>query len=134
MANAALKAARGLRRDFGEVEQLQVSVKGPGDFVSTADLRAERTIKAELTRARPGYGLLFEEGGAAEGSDPHHRWIVDPLDGTTNFLHGIPHFAISIGLEREGTMIAGVIYNPANEELYTAARGKGAFLNDPPLR
>ena len=92
MANAALKAARGLLRDFGEVEQLQVSVKGPGEFVSTADLKAERTIKAELTRARPGYSLLFEESGAEAGSDPHHRWIVDPLDGTTNFLHGIPHF------------------------------------------
>src|SRR6266403_17337 len=134
MANAALKAARGLIRDFGEVEQLQVSVKGPGEFVSTADLRAERTLKNELSRARPGYALLFEEGGASEGSDPHHRWIVDPLDGTTNFLHGIPHFAISIGLRREGTLIAGVIYNPANEELYTAERGKGAFLNDQRLR
>jgi myo-inositol-1(or 4)-monophosphatase len=86
MANAALKAARGLLRDFGEVEQLQVSVKGPGEFVSTADLKAERTLKAELTRARPGYGLLFEEGGAEAGSDARHRWIVDPLDGTTNFL------------------------------------------------
>ncbi len=102
MANAALKAARALNRDFGEVEQLQVSVKGPSDFVSTADLRAERTLKTELLRARPGYGLLFEEGGATEGTDPHHRWIVDPLDGTTNFLHGIPHFAISIALERDG--------------------------------
>ena len=102
MANAALKAARGLVRDFGEVEQLQVSIKGPGDFVSTADLRAERTLRNELKRARPGYALLFEEGGAEEGNDPHHRWIVDPLDGTTNFLHGIPHFAISIALERDG--------------------------------
>src|SRR5580693_4321864 len=100
MANAALKAARGLVRDFGEVEQLQVSIKGPGDFVSTADLRAERTLRNELLRARPGYALLFEEGGATEGTDPHHRWIVDPLDGTTNFLHGIPHFAISIALAR----------------------------------
>jgi len=134
MANAALKAARGLLRDFGEVEQLQVSVKGPGEFVSTADLKAERTLRSELTRARPGYGLLFEEGGAAAGSDPHHRWIVDPLDGTTNFLHGIPQFAISIALEREGTIVAGVIYNPVNEELFIAERGKGAFLNDQRLR
>jgi len=98
MANAALKAARGLIRDFGEVEQLQVSIKGPGEFVSTADLRAERTLRAELTRARPGYALLFEEGGATAGADQRHRWIVDPLDGTTNFLHGIPHFSISIAL------------------------------------
>jgi myo-inositol-1(or 4)-monophosphatase len=92
MANAALKAARGLIRDFGEVEQLQVSVKGPGEFVSTADLKAERTLKAELNRGRPGYGLLFEEGGATVGADPRHRWIVDPLDRTTKFLHRIPHF------------------------------------------
>src|SRR5258708_38368333 len=106
MANAARKAARRLNRDFGEVEQLQVSVKGPSDFVSTADLHAERTLKAELTRARPGYGLLMEESGATEGSDPHHRWIVDALDGTTSFLHGIPHFAISIALERDGEIVA----------------------------
>src|SRR5260221_14645844 len=98
MAGAALKAARALKRDFGEVEQLQVSVKGPSDFVSTADLRAERTLKTELSRARPGYGLLFEEGGESEGTDPHHRWIGDPLDGTPTLLHGIPHFAISIAL------------------------------------
>src|SRR5881392_2816451 len=134
MANAALKAARALNRDFGEVEQLQVSVKGPGDFVSTADLRAERTIKAELTRARPGYALLFEEGGASEGSDPHHRWIVDPLDGTTNFLHGIPHFAISIGLERDGEIVAGVIYEPIRDEMYWAEKGAGAYVNDRRLR
>src|SRR5512146_465091 len=134
MANAALKAARGLIRDFGEVEQLQVSVKGPGEFVSTADLRAERTLKTELSRARPGYGLLFEEGGASEGSDPHHRWIVDPLDGTTNFLHGIPHFAISIGLERDGEIIAGVVYEPTRNEMYWAEKGAGAYLNDRRLR
>ena len=134
MANAALKAARGLRRDFGEVEQLQVSVKGPGDFVSTADLRAERTIKNELTRARPGYALLFEEGGAAEGSDPHHRWIVDPLDGTTNFLHGIPHFCISIGLERDGEIVAGLIYEPVRDEMFWAEKGAGAYVNDRRLR
>ena len=134
MANAALKAARGLIRDFGEVEQLQVSVKGPGEFVSTADLRAERTLKNELSRARPGYSLLFEEGGATEGSDPHHRWIVDPLDGTTNFLHGIPLFSVSIALERQGQIVAGVVYNPAMDELYTAERGGGAFMNDRRLR
>src|SRR2546423_6749589 len=134
MANAARKAARALKRDFGEVEQLQVSVKGPSDFVSTADLRAERTLKTELLRARPGYGLLLEEGGATEGTDPNHRWIVDPLDGTTNFLHGIPHFAISIALERENAIVAGIVYNPVNEELFVAERGKGAFLNDQRLR
>jgi myo-inositol-1(or 4)-monophosphatase len=134
MAAAALKAARGLIRDFGEVEQLQVSIKGPGDFVSTADLKAERTLKAELTRARPGYGLLFEEGGASEGSDKRHRWIVDPLDGTTNFLHGIPHFAISIGLERDNEIVAGVVYEPTRDELYWAEKGAGAFLNDRRLR
>ncbi len=123
MANAALKAARGLIRDFGEVEQLQVSVKGPGDFVSTADLKAERTLKTELTRARPGYGLLFEEGGAETGTDPRHRWIVDPLDGTTNFLHGIPHFAISIALERDGEIVAGLVYDPIRDEMYSAEKG-----------
>jgi myo-inositol-1(or 4)-monophosphatase len=134
MRNAALKAARGLIRDFGEVEQLQVSVKGPGDFVSTADLRAERTLRNELTRARPGYGLLFEEGGATAGSDPHHRWIVDPLDGTTNFLHGIPHFAISIALERDGEIIAGMVYEPTRDEMFWAEKGAGAYLNDRRLR
>src|ERR1700759_425632 len=115
MANAALKASRGLLRDFGEVEQLQVSVKGPGEFVSTADLKAERTLKAELKRARPGYAMLFVEGGAEAGSAPRPRGIVDPLDGTTNFLHGIPHFAISIGLERDGEVVAGVIYEPIRD-------------------
>ena len=134
MRNAALKAARGLIRDFGEVEQLQVSVKGPGDFVSTADLRAERTLRSELTRARPGYGLLFEEGGATEGSDPHHRWIVDPLDGTTNFLHGVPHFAISIALERDGEIVAGMVYEPTRDEMFWAEKGAGAYVNDRRLR
>ena len=134
MGNAALKAARGLIRDFGEVEQLQVSVKGAGEFVSTADLRAERTLKTELTRARPGYGLLFEESGESEGSDPHHRWIVDPLDGTTNFLHGIPHFAISIALERDGEIVAGVVYEPTRDEMFWAEKGAGAYLNDRRLR
>src|ERR1700680_195231 len=134
MANAALKAARGLIRDFGEVEQLQVSVKGPGEFVSTADLRAERTLKHELLRARPGYGLLFEEGGPTEGTDPRHRWIVDPLDGTTNFLHGIPHFAISIALERDGEIVAGIVYEPTRDEMFWAEKGAGAYLNDRRLR
>src|SRR5271156_5450825 len=134
MTAAALKAARGLIRDFGEVEQLQVSIKGPGDFVSTADLRAERTIRTELSRARPGYSLLFEEGGAETGSDPRHRWIVDPLDGTTNFLHGIPHFAISIALERDGEVVAGLVYDPVRDEMYSAEKGLGAYVNDRRLR
>src|SRR5437016_13934336 len=134
MTSAALKAARGLVRDFGEVEQLQVSVKGPGEFVSAADLKAERIIKAELRKARPGYAMLFEESGAEPGSDPRHRWIVDPLDGTTNFLHGIPHFAISIALERDGEIIAGVVYEPTRDEMYWAEKGAGAYLNDRRLR
>jgi myo-inositol-1(or 4)-monophosphatase len=134
MGNAALKAARGLIRDFGEVEQLQVSVKGAGEFVSTADLRAERTLKSELRRARPGYAMLFEESGSEPGSDPRHRWIVDPLDGTTNFLHGIPHFAISMALERDGEIVAGVVYEPIRDEMYWAEKGAGAFVNDRRLR
>ncbi len=134
MTAAALKASRGLIRDFGEVEQLQVSVKGPGDFVSTADLKSERTLKQELGRARPGYAMLFEEGGGTPGSDPHHRWIVDPLDGTTNFLHGIPHFSISIGLERDGEIVAGVVYDPTRNEMFVAEKGAGAYLNDRRLR
>jgi myo-inositol-1(or 4)-monophosphatase len=134
MIAAARKAARTLKRDFGEVEHLQVSLKGPANFVSAADRRAEEILRAELSKARPTYGFLGEEGGRHEGSDKTNIWLVDPLDGTTNFLHGIPHFAISIGLEREGAIIAGVIYNPANDELYTAERGKGAFLNDKRLR
>jgi myo-inositol-1(or 4)-monophosphatase len=134
MAGAALKAARGLIRDFGEVEQLQVSVKGPGEFVTTADLRAERVLRAELQKARPGYAVLMEEGGAEAGSDPRHRWIVDPLDGTTNFLHGIPHFAISIALERDGEVVAGLIYEPLRDETFWAEKGAGAFLNDRRLR
>jgi myo-inositol-1(or 4)-monophosphatase len=134
MVTAARKAARSLRRDFGEVEKLQVSLKGPANFVCAADHRAEETLRAELAKSRPGYGFHGEESGRQEGSDKTHCWIVDPLDGTTNFLHGIPHFAISIALEREGTIVAGVVYNPLNEELFVAERGKGAFLNDQRLR
>jgi len=130
MLAAARKAGRSLARDFGEVEQLQVSLKGPANFVSAADTRAEEILYTELVRARPGYGFLMEERGEVEGADRTHRWIVDPLDGTTNFLHGIPHFAISIALEREGDLVAGLIFNPANQETFTAERGKGAYLND----
>jgi myo-inositol-1(or 4)-monophosphatase len=134
MVKAARRAGRSLKRDLGEIENLQVSLKGPANFVSLADRRAEQMLYEDLSKARPGYGFIGEEGGIREGADKTHTWIVDPLDGTTNFLHGIPQFAISIGLQREGTMIAGVIYNPANDELYTAERGKGAFLNDQRLR
>src|ERR1700755_372312 len=134
MVKAARRAGRSLKRDLGEIEHLQVSLKGPANFVSLADKRAEEMLYTDLAKARPGYGFLGEEGGTREGSDKSHTWIVDPLDGTTNFLHGIPQFAISIALAREGTVIAGVIYNPANDELYIAERGKGAFLNDQRLR
>jgi len=134
MVKAARRAGRSLKRDLGEIENLQVSLKGPANFVSLADRRAEQMLYDDLTKARPGYGFLGEEGGTREGTDKANTWIVDPLDGTTNFLHGIPQFAISIGLQREGTIIAGVIYNPANDELYIAERGKGAFLNDQRLR
>jgi myo-inositol-1(or 4)-monophosphatase len=134
MVQAATKAGRSLSRDFGEVQNLQVSLKGPGDYVSQADRKAEDIIFAELSRARPGYGFLMEERGAVEGEDQQHRWIVDPLDGTTNFLHGIPIFAISIALERQGQLVAAVVYNPAMDELYTAERGGGAYMNDRRLR
>jgi myo-inositol-1(or 4)-monophosphatase len=134
MTEAARKAARALRRDFGEVEQLQVSNKGPSDFVSAADIKAEKTLRAELQKARPRFGFLMEETGEIAGEDGKHRWIIDPIDGTTNFLHGIPHFAISIALEMEGEIIAGVVYNPIVEEMFFAEKGQGAFLNDHRLR
>ncbi|HEY0330651.1 MAG TPA: inositol monophosphatase family protein [Rhodopseudomonas sp.] len=134
MVKAARRAGRSLKRDLGEVENLQVSMKGPANFVTLADKRAEEMLYSDLTKARPGYGFLGEEGGIREGTDKSHTWIVDPLDGTTNFLHGIPQFAISIALQRDDQIIAGLIYNPANDELYMAERGGGAFLNDQRLR
>ena len=134
MVDAVRKAARGLRRDFGEVENLQVSRKGPGNFVSAADRKAEDVLRDALMKARPGYGLVLEESDAIAGSDKSHTWHVDPLDGTTNFLHGIPHFAISVGLERDGLIVAGVIYDPIKDELFVAERGKGAYLNNRRLR
>ena len=134
MTSAVLKAGRSLKRDFGEVENLVVSVKGPGDFVTAADRKAEKTIFEELSKARPGYSFLMEESGTVEGSDKSHRWIVDPLDGTTNFLHGLPIFAISVALEREGQLIAGVIYNPATDDMYVAEKGQGAWYNNRRLR
>ena len=130
MITAARKAARGLQRDFGEVEGLQVSKKGAADFVSAADLKAEQTIFEALSTARPKYGFVMEERGEIEGADNSNRWIVDPLDGTTNFLHGMPHFAISIGLERDRKPHAGVIYNPVTDELFFAEKSEGALLAD----
>ena len=130
MIKAARKAGRALIKDFREVENLQVSMKGAGDFVSKADIAAEKIIKDELMGARPTYGWLAEEGGEEPGSDPTRRWIVDPLDGTTNFLHGLPHWAVSIALEHKGQIVAGVVFDAAKDEMFFAEKGKGAFLND----
>ena len=130
MVGAANKAGRSLTKDFNEVENLQVSVKGPADFVSNADRRAEEILFNELQKARPTYSFLGEEGTEVAGTDGQHRWIVDPLDGTTNFLHGIPMFAVAIALERNQEIVASVIYNPILDELYTAERGGGTWLND----
>ena len=134
MIKAARKAGRSLVKDFREVENLQVSSKGPGDFVSRADREAERIIKEELRGARPNYGWLGEETGMEAGEDPTRRWIVDPLDGTTNFLHGLPHWAVSIALEHKGEIVAAVVFDPAKDELFTAEKGDGAFVNDKRLR
>lgn len=134
MINAARKAARGLNRDFGEAQELLVSRKGAADFVSKADLEAEQTIFEELSRARPKYGFIMEERGVIEGTDNSNRWIIDPLDGTTNFLHGVPQFAVSIALERDRQPYAGVVFNPATDELFWAEKGEGAYMNDRRLR
>ena len=134
MIKAARKAARGLARDFGEVAELQVSRKGPADYVSAADTKAEQVLFEALSEARPGYGFLGEERGWIEGTDKTHRWIVDPLDGTTNFLHSIPHFATTIALEREGVVVAGVTYNPATQDTFWSEKGRGTYLNDKRLR
>ncbi|MGQ0444233.1 MAG: inositol monophosphatase family protein [Beijerinckiaceae bacterium] len=134
MIAAALKAGRGLKRDFGEVENLQVSVKGPGDFVSAADRKAEKILHDELARARPGYGFVMEESGQIDGTDKSHTWFIDPLDGTTNFLHGLPIFAISIGLAREDQIIAGLVHNPATGDMFVAQKGQGAYQNNRRLR
>ena len=134
MIKTARKAGRALVKDFREVENLQVSVKGAGDFVTKADREAERIIKEELRGARPNYGWLGEETGEEAGEDPTRRWIVDPLDGTTNFLHGLPHWAVSIGLEHKGEIVASVVYDPAKDEMFTAEKGNGAFMNDTRIR
>lgn len=134
MTGAARKAARGLIRDFGEVENLLVSVKGVSDFVSKADIKAEQVIRADLTHARPAYGWMGEESEPVEGTDPRRRWIVDPLDGTTNFLHGLPHWAISIAMEHKDEVVAAVIYDPVKDELFTAEKGAGAWMNGKRIR
>ncbi|KPN63080.1 myo-inositol-1(or 4)-monophosphatase [Aliiroseovarius crassostreae] len=134
MITAARKAGRSLVKDFREVENLQVSMKGAGDFVSRADIAAEKIIRETLMEARPNYGWLAEEGGEIEGKDPTRRWIVDPLDGTTNFLHGLPHWAISIALEHKGEIVAGVIFDAAKDEMFMAEKGAGAWLNQSRLR
>ena len=135
MERACRKAAPKLRRDFGEVSQLQVSRKGPADFVSQADKAAEATLVEELRRARPGWGFLLEEGGEIPGEEENSpRFIIDPLDGTSNFLHGIPHFAISIGVEHMGVCVAGLIYQPLTDESFWAERGRGAWLHNARLR
>ncbi len=134
MMKAARKAGRSLSKDFREVENLQVSMKGAGDFVSKADIAAEEILRDELRTARPTYGWLAEESSAEEGEDPTRRWIVDPLDGTTNFLHGLPHWAVSIALEHKGQIVAGVIYDPSKDEMFFAEKGAGAWMNDSRLR
>ena len=134
MMKTARKVGRTLLKDFTEVEQLQVSTKGPGDFVTRADRQAEETIREDLMEARPSYGFLGEEGSSIEGEDPTRRWIVDPLDGTTNFLHGLPHWAVSIALEHKGTIVAGVVYDPVKDEMFYAEKGQGAFVNESRIR
>jgi len=134
MVAAARKAGRKLIRDYGEIENLQVSMKGPADFVTSADKRTEAILVEELQRARPGYCFLTEETGAIDGPDKSHRFIIDPIDGTTNFMHGIPQFAISIGLEREGQIVSAVVFNPVTDEMFTAEKSKGAELNQTRIR
>jgi len=134
MVNAAQKAGRGLRRAFSEIEKLQVSRKGPSEYVTEADHRAERTIFEELQHARPKFGFNMEKSGIIDGSDNSNRWIIAPLDGTLNFIHGLPHFAVSIGLERDREIFAGVVYEPITDQLFWAEKGKGAFLNENRIR
>ncbi|MEI7493857.1 MAG: inositol monophosphatase family protein [Alphaproteobacteria bacterium] len=134
MSAAVYKAARGLVRDFGELSHLQITRKSIGDFVSSADKRSEQILIDELRKARPDFCFLCEEAGEIKGRDPRHRWIIDPLDGTTNFLHSNPHFAITVALEFDGEIIAGVTYQPILDELFWAEKGKGAFCNQKRLR
>ncbi len=134
MIAAVRKAARGVQRDFGEIASLQVSMKGPGDFVTASDKRAEKVLREELAKARPTYGFLGEEEGESKGKDPDNRFIIDPIDGTSNFMHGLPFFAVTIALERKGEIIAGVTYNPITDELFHSEKGQGAFMNNKRMR
>ena len=134
MIKAAEKASRALIRDFGEIEKLQVSIKGPSDFVSNADLKAEKIIIEELKKARPYYSIISEEDGSEKNKDKNNTWIIDPIDGTTNFLHGIPHFAISIALKSNDEIVSGLIYDPIKDEMFYAEKDNGAFLNNQRIR
>ena len=134
MIKAARAAGRSLVKDFREVENLQVSSKGAGDFVSRADIAAEQIVRDILMESRPNYGWVGEESDAVEGKDPTRRWIVDPLDGTTNFLHGLPHWAVSIALEHKGELVAAVIFDAAKDEMFVAEKGQGAWLNESRMR
>lgn len=134
MTGAAIKAGKGLMRDFGEVDQLHISRKSASNFVTKSDVRTEKLLQKELLAARPGFGFLMEEGGEVKGKDPTHRWIIDPLDGTSNFIHAVPYFCISIALEKihtngDSEVVAGVIFDPIHNELFTAEKGKGAQVN-----
>jgi len=134
ITRACMKASRSLIRDFGEIENLQVSTKGPGDFVSSADKRTEKILIAELQKAHPEYGIITEEAGAINKTNSKNRWIIDPIDGTMNFLNGIPQFAISVGYEEDGEIKCGVIFNPIMNEMYCAEKGNGAYLNNSRIR
>ena len=134
MTAAVRKAARTLQRDYGELANLQVSQKGPGDYVTAADKRVDKILREELTKVRPGYAFLTEETGVVAGTDPDHRFIIDPIDGTMNFMHSVPFFAITIALERKDELVAAITYNPITDEMYTAEKGGGAFLNNKRLR
>ena len=131
---ACMKASRALIRDFGEIEKLQVSTKGPGDFVTSADRRTEKILIEELQKAHPDYGIISEEAGLINKSNINNRWIVDPIDGTMNFMNGIPQFAISVGYEEENEIKCGVIFNPIMNEMFCAEKGNGAFLNNSRIR
>jgi myo-inositol-1(or 4)-monophosphatase len=134
MIQAVRKAARGVQRDYGELANLQVSQKGPGDYVTAADRKCDKVLREELAKARPGYSFLTEETGVVKGSDPDHRFIIDPIDGTTNFMHAVPVFAITMALERKGELVAAITYNPVTDELYSAEKGQGTYLNNKRLR
>ena len=134
IVKACLKASRSLIRDFGEIENLQVSTKGPGDFVTSADKRTEKILINELQKAHPDYGIITEETGIINKSNTYKRWVIDPIDGTMNFLNGIPQFAISIGYEEKGEIICGVIFNPVVNEMFVAEKGNGAYLNNSRIR